>query len=102
MVVELFSESLRPALGGVAGGAALVAGILAWRRAPAGWVAAATGVALAALILVGLEPVVAWLVGVSAPDASDFNEYRWVLLAPWGRAGLAVGLVCVAGILALS
>src|SRR6266511_6299470 len=99
MVIELYSESIRIALAAVGIGFALMAGILAWRRAPAGWVVSCAAAALCGLGLLGLEPAVAWLVGFSAPDVSDFNEHRWVLLAPWGRAGLAVGALCVAGIL---
>jgi uncharacterized membrane protein len=102
MLIELFSQSHRIGLGVAAGVLALVAGILAWRRAPAGWTVAATAASAVCLFFLGLEPIIAWLVSVSAPDAADFNEYRWVLLAPWGRAGIALGLVCVLGVLVLS
>ncbi|HKE19811.1 MAG TPA: glutamine amidotransferase [Kofleriaceae bacterium] len=102
MLIELFSASHRIALGGAAAGFALVAGILAWRRVRAGAVVAAASAAAVALILLGLEQVIAWLVAVSAPGASDFNEYRWVLLAPWGRAGMGLGLLCVGGVIVLA
>ena len=102
MLVELFSEQFRIALGAVGGVLALVAGFLAWRRARAALVVATTAAALFALVLLGLEPVIAWVVSVSAPDAADFNEYHWVLLAPWGRAGIGLGLAVVAGVLVLA
>ncbi|HWM87392.1 MAG TPA: hypothetical protein VNO33_16180, partial [Kofleriaceae bacterium] len=102
MLIELFSQSHRIALGAAGGALALAAAILAWRRAPAGAVVATTAAAVLALFLLGLEQVIAWLVAASAPDAADFNEYRWVLLAPWGRAGIGLGLACVAGVLVLA
>ena len=37
------------------------------------------------------EALVALTVRLAAPGAADFNEYRWVMLAPWGRLGLALG-----------
>lgn len=37
------------------------------------------------------EGLVALTVRWAAPDAADFNEHRWVLLAPWRRLGLWLG-----------
>ncbi|HTE53579.1 MAG TPA: glutamine amidotransferase [Kofleriaceae bacterium] len=102
MLIELFSQTHRIALGAIGGALALTAALLAWRRMRAGWIVATTAAALAALVLLGLEPLIAWVVSVSAPDAADFNEYRWVLLSPWGRTALGLGLASVAGVLALS
>src|SRR5258705_10852597 len=48
------------------------------------------------------EALVALTVKLAAPSATDFNEYRWVFLAPWGRLGLALGGIAVIIIAALS
>jgi uncharacterized membrane protein len=48
------------------------------------------------------EALIALTVRLAAPQAADFNEYRWVFLAPWGRLGLALGGVAVAGVTALA
>ncbi|MCX5742079.1 MAG: glutamine amidotransferase [Proteobacteria bacterium] len=48
------------------------------------------------------EALVALTVKLAAPGASDFNEYRWVMLAPWGRLGLALGGAIVIAIVALA
>lgn len=102
MLIELFSQTQRLALGAAGGLLAVVAGLLVWRRARAGWIVLTTAGALLALILLGLEPIIAWIVSVSAPDAADFNEYRWVLLSPWGRTALGLGGAALAGVVALS
>ncbi|HUS67147.1 MAG TPA: glutamine amidotransferase [Kofleriaceae bacterium] len=102
MSVGLFSDTLRLALLIVGGVAALAAALMAWRRVRAGLVVLATAIAVAALGAAGIEQIVAWLVASSAPDAADFNQHRWVLLAPWGRAGIALGLACAAAVMALS
>ncbi len=102
MLIELYSNAGRIALGATGAGLALVAGILAWRRVRPGVVVGVTVAAALALFLLGLEQLIAWLVTMSAPDTADFNEYRWVLLSPWGRAGIGLGLLCVAGVVALS
>jgi uncharacterized membrane protein len=58
--------------------------------------------ALAAIgALVG-EGLVAVTVRLAAPAATDFNEYRWVFLSPYGRWGFYVGLVVVGVIVLLS
>jgi uncharacterized membrane protein len=51
--------------------------------------------------LVG-EALVALTVRIAAPAGNEFNEYRWVVLAPWGRLGLALGGAVVVGIVALA
>lgn len=103
MLIELFSEPVRIALGATAAAAALAAALLAWRKQPAGRVVIAVAVTTAAAIALLGERAVGWLVDAAAPDAAtDFNQHRWVLLSPWGRVGLAVGGACVAGVLILS
>ena len=61
-----------------------------------GVLAVLSGGALAAEALVNLT------VRLAAPGAADFNEYRWVMLAPWGRLGLALGGAAVIAIVLLS
>ncbi len=80
----------------------LIATVLAV-RAGRGGLGAALGVA--ALLSGGAlaaEALVSLTVRLAAPGASDFNEYRWVMLAPWGRLGLALGGAAVIGIVGLS
>jgi hypothetical protein len=83
----------------VAGGAAFV---LRRYRRPEAWIVAATALAATcALVLVG-ERVVAWSVGWAAPSTLSFNEWRWVLLGPWGVFGLVAGALTTAGIVVFS
>jgi uncharacterized membrane protein len=49
-----------------------------------------------------VEQAIGLLVAHEAPASTDFNEFRWVLLSPWGRTGLVLGLVAVAAIVGLS
>jgi uncharacterized membrane protein len=51
---------------------------------------------------VAAEQIIGWVIDSSAPDSADFNQHRWVLLAPWGRAGMAAGLACAIAVVALS
>ena len=80
----------------------MIATVLAVKRGRGG-LGAALGVAalLSGGALAG-EALVALTVRLAAPGASDFKEYRWVMLAPWGRLGLALGAAAVIGIVALS
>ncbi|CAN5898378.1 hypothetical protein BH11MYX2_BH11MYX2_10690 [soil metagenome] len=52
--------------------------------------------ALIAELLVGLT------VRLASRGSSDFNEYRWVMLAPWGRIGLSLGGAAVIAIVVLA
>jgi len=101
VTIALFSTWLRWAL--AAGGVALlVATIVAVRRGY-GRVGALLGVGtLGALGALAGEAVVAVTVRVSAPGATDFNQYRWVFLSPWGRLGLWLGGTAVIAITALA
>ena len=76
------------------------------------WVAGRTGrarlaagvlpVAVGCIGLLGVEALIVATVYVAAPRQVDFNEYRWVFMAPWGRLGLWLGTGAVAVIAALS
>ncbi len=102
MSIALFTNEARLALILVALGFAGVALLLRWRHAREGWLVAATMVAgTAALALVG-ERLISLAVRLAAPEGLDFNEFRWVLLGPWGRLGLAVGALATAGVILLS
>ncbi|HEY5936853.1 MAG TPA: hypothetical protein VIU61_19525, partial [Kofleriaceae bacterium] len=101
MNIVLFSELARYALGAAAL-VLLIATIIAIKRG-SGRLGAALGVG--ALLTGGAlltEALVALTVWLAAPDTADFNEYRWIVLAPWGRVGLALGGVAVIAIVALS
>ena len=101
MNIVLFSELVRYALAGIAI-VMLVATVLAVRRGRGGLGAALGVVALLSGGALVAEALVALTVKLAAPSAADFNEYRWVMLAPWGRVGLALGGVAVIAIVALS
>jgi uncharacterized membrane protein len=99
--IVLFSEAMRIALA-VAAVVLIAATVWVVKRGHGG-LGALLGVA--ALLAVGAlagEALVALTVRLAAPSASDFNEYRWVMLAPWGRLGLALGGAAIIGIVALS
>jgi len=64
---------------------------------------------IASILLVGVvgcagvlaaEGLVALTVRLAAPRAADFNEFRWVLLAPWGRRGLWLGVIACGRLMA--
>jgi uncharacterized membrane protein len=99
--IVLFSEYARYALAGIAVVLGLATVIVVRRGyggigALFGVGAFLSGGALAAEVLVNLT------VQLAAPSATDFNEYRWVMLSPWGRIGMALGGLAVIGIVALS
>jgi uncharacterized membrane protein len=99
--IVLFSSLVRYALAGAAV-ILLAATIIAVRRGK-GRLGAALGVgALLSGGALAAEALVALTVRLAAPSATDFNEYRWVMLAPWGRLGLALGGAAVIGVVMLS
>ncbi|HEU4730238.1 MAG TPA: hypothetical protein VFT22_20215, partial [Kofleriaceae bacterium] len=101
MNIVLFSTLIRVSLAAAA--VALISATVVFVRRGHGGLGALTGVAaLLAGGALAAEALVALTVRLAAPGAADFNEYRWVFLAPWGRFGLAVGAAMVAGIVALS
>src|SRR5215475_7409742 len=101
MSIVLFNPLIRVSLA-VTAVLLIIATIVAVRRGYGG-----LGALLGVSALIGggalaAEALIALTVKIAAPGAADFNEYRWVFLAPWGRPGLALGAVAVAGIVALS
>lgn len=100
MTIALFDPRVRWLLIGLAVVAAGLGVALArrpWPRARTlAWCAA-----FGALGLLAVEGLVAATVRWSAPRAADFNEHRWVLLAPWRRRGLWLGGLAVVAIAAL-
>src|SRR5262245_12626561 len=105
MDLSLFSHDVRLALLGIAGVAALLAVLLRAFRAPERLVVAAVVVAAAAAVGIGGERVVAWVASSAAGEAggeTTFNDWRWVLLSPWGRVGIGVGVLLALATIALS
>jgi len=99
--IVLFTPPIRVALAVAA--LVLIVATIGFVKRGRGGLGALLGVA--ALISGGAlaaEALVALTVRLAAPGAADFNEYRWVFLAPWGRLGLALGAAAVAGIIALA
>lgn len=47
------------------------------------------------------ERLVAFLIQGLSNKSSDFNEFRWVILAPWGRLGLALGAAVAVAVVIL-
>lgn len=101
MNIVLFPTLVRYALAAVCLVLA-IATVLAVRRGKGGLGAALGVLAFLTGGSLAAEALVALTVRLAAPGAAEFNEYRWVMLAPWGRLGLALGGVAVIGIVALS
>jgi uncharacterized membrane protein len=94
MTIALLEGPIRIVVGAAALALA-VAAVLLTRRRPT----LAGGLLVAAFVLAALiagEALVALTVRLAAPDTAEFNEHRWVMLAPWGRLGLALGAIAVA------
>src|ERR1700733_14121336 len=101
MNIVLFSTLVRVSLAA----AAVILGVatvVAVRRGHGGLGALLGVAALLSGGALAAEALIALTVRLAAPGATDFNEYRWVFLAPWGRPGLALGAAALAGIVALS
>ncbi|HEY5923413.1 MAG TPA: glutamine amidotransferase [Kofleriaceae bacterium] len=101
MNIVLFSMTSRIAIA-IAGGLLVIATLIAIKR---GQSRAGAVFGVGALGAVGAllgEALVALTVWIAAPASTDFNEYRWVFLSPYGRWGLYIGVVVVAAIVALS
>jgi hypothetical protein len=102
MSLELLDPTLRWVAIFGAAGCGLLALLLARKRlAPALVIALAFSASIAALIL-GVEQGVSFIISRSGDTSADYNEYRWVLLSPWGRTGLVVGSIITAAVIALS
>ncbi len=101
MNIALFSMSSRIAIA-IAAVVLVLATLIAVKRGRAR-LGAIVGVgALAAIGALAGEALVALTVRLAAPAATDFNEYRWVFLSPYGRWGLYIGIAVVAAIVLLS
>ncbi len=101
MTVALLDEPTRYALVGLA----LVLASAGWvlgRRGRAATASLAWVLAVAALGALAAEQLVSLTVRLAAPRSAEFNEFRWVFMAPWGRLGLWLGVGAVGAIAALS
>jgi uncharacterized membrane protein len=78
-----------------------IATVTAVKRGRGGLGAALGVLALGSGGALAAEALVALTVRLAAPGRS-FNEYRWVVLAPWGRLGMALGGIAVIMIFALA
>jgi uncharacterized membrane protein len=102
MTVELLTATQRFALIGVSAAFGLLAVGLRLRRARANWTVGAVAIAAGAAALVVGEQIASLIVWLSAPSAVDYNDYRWVLLSPWGKIGLAAGAAVAVVVTGLS
>lgn len=101
MTVALLDAVTRAALGG----AAVALATTGWLLGRRGRVAASSlawVLAVAALGVLAAEQLVSLTVRLTAPRSAEFNEFRWVLMAPWGRLGLWLGVATVGAIAALA
>ncbi|MBI4511919.1 MAG: hypothetical protein HY698_19960 [Deltaproteobacteria bacterium] len=89
--IALFSWKVRGTLMALAGLLVLLVVVLRLRRAKGYLLAWATAGMLLGLAVLGGERVVALLVTSVAPEDAQFNEWRWVLLSPWGWLGISLG-----------
>jgi uncharacterized membrane protein len=101
MSIALFTNELRLALA-IAGVVLGIFAVIAIKRGRAAFGAMFGTGALAALGALAGEGLVALTVRLAAPSTTDFNEYRWVFLSPWGRIGLYLGALAVVAIVALA
>jgi uncharacterized membrane protein len=96
MTLELLDSTARLAL--AIAGAMLLALAFALNRGRAR--ALVTPLATLGMLALGVlfaEQLALFVAGRAAPDTADFNEHRWIVLAPWGRLGLGLG--CGAAVL---
>src|SRR5215510_10631678 len=101
MNIALFSMSSRIAIAIATVVLALAALIMAKRGRTRASTVLGVG-ALGGLGALAGEGLVALTVRIAAPAATDFNEYRWVFLSPYGRWGFYIGMIVVGSIVALS
>lgn len=102
MHVSLFTSSARLALAAAALLLGATALFLRRRGAREAWVVLPTSLACAAVLVLFLEQAVALIAAAAAPEGAAFNEWRWVLLSPWGRGGIALGVLATLATLVLS
>src|SRR5688500_9228277 len=97
MTIELIDGTVRAGLA-LATVLAIIVAFGLWQRGARTPVtvllclAGLTGGALA------VEALVALTVRIAAPRTAEFNEFRWVLLAPWRHRGLWLGGAAVVAI----
>ncbi len=101
MSISLFTNELRIALA-IAGVVLGLFAVIAIKRGRGALGAMFGTGALAALGALAGEGLVALTVRLAAPSTTDFNEYRWVFLSPWGRLGLYAGGLAVVAIVVLA
>jgi hypothetical protein len=101
VTVALFDPRVRWLLAAVAVLGMAVAAIARRRGAPR-LVTIGLCATFGALGVLAAEAMVALTVRLAAPGSAQFNEHRWVLLAPWRRRGLWFGSIAVIAIAALS
>jgi uncharacterized membrane protein len=97
--VSLLQPTARAVLALAAVLLGLAALILRARRADERLRAAVLAAAIGCLVLVLGERVLSLYARAAAPPGATFNEWRWVLSAPWGRIGLAIGITVAAAAL---
>lgn len=100
MTLELLDDRIRWLLAGIAL-AGLAAGVLALRRRAPLVATIAVIAVIGAAGALAVEGLIALTVRFAAPSAAEFNEHRWVLLAPWRRLGLWLGSTTVTAIAVL-
>ena len=101
MSIALFSSTMRVCLAVLAVVLALATLLVVRRGHSRAGAVLGVGTLAAGGALAG-EGLIALTVRLAAPGASDFNQYRWVFLSPYGRWGLYIGLIAVGLIVALS
>ncbi|MEZ4365785.1 MAG: glutamine amidotransferase [Kofleriaceae bacterium] len=97
----LLTTGSRAALLALAVALALLALGLVRRQRPSAAVLAGASAVLALAVVV-VEAMIAWSLGWWAPSGATFNEYRWVLLSPWGRFAVAAAALTVLAIIGLA
>jgi uncharacterized membrane protein len=97
MGIELLDTRLRIALVAAAIALGIAAVLAVRRRRPGVGAALGTGALLAGAALLA-EVLIAATVRLAASGRADFNEFRWVLLSPWGRIGFGLGAATVVAI----
>ncbi len=101
MTIELIDDTVRAALAAIAFVAVLVAFGL-WRRGARTPVTLLLCLACVTGGAVAVEGLIALTVRLAAPRTAEFNEFRWVLLAPWRHRGLWLGSAAVVAIAILA
>lgn len=102
MKVELLTTDVRLGIAAAAALCGLAAAFFRWRQARARWVVSSAAAAFTCALALVTERVVALLVGWAAPADVQFNEWRWVMMAPWGRTGIWLGVALAAATIALA